>query len=308
MSLSPRRLVAVATILAASALALAGCGSSDDPLADSGDGAANAGTLVVGSQQYYSNEIVAEIYAQALEQEGLEIDRQFQIGQREVYLPELRKGAIDVFPEYTGNLLLALDQQATAKSADAVAAALREALPEGLRALDVAAASDQDSYNVTRASAERFGLKSIADLAKLESPITVAANSELQTRDYGPKGLRRAYGLQVKVVPVEDSGGPLTVKALKSGSAQVADIYSADPNIAKNDLVTLSDPENLILPQNVVPIVSDKVDARAAAVLNAISGKLTTEELVKLNARSVAEQAAATDIARDWLADQNLPG
>src|SRR5690606_41264776 len=74
-----------------------------DPCASgsAGDGQ----TLVIGSQDYYSNEIVAEIYAQALEDAGYTVDRQFRIGQREAYLPEIEDGGIDLFPEYTGPLL-----------------------------------------------------------------------------------------------------------------------------------------------------------------------------------------------------------
>lgn len=307
-SLRSRRPAALLTALLASTVLLAACGSSDDPLADSG-GDAKSGdgkTLVVGSQAYYSNEIVSEIYAQALEADGFKIDRQYQIGQREVYLPELKAGKIDVFPEYSGNLLIALDEKADAKSGDDVITALTAALPSGLRALEPAEATDQDSYNVTKANADKYGLASIADLSKFPAPVTVAANSELEKRAYGPKGLRSVYGLDVKVVPVEDSGGPLTVKALKDGKAQVADIYSADPNIAKNNLVTLSDPENLILPQNLLPIVSDKVDETAAATLNTISAALTTADLVALNAKSIEEKASSADIAKGWLTDKGL--
>ena len=129
--------------------------------------AAATGTLVVGSQAYYSNEIIAEIYAQALEDAGYTVDRQFQIGQREVYLPELQGGKIDVFPEYSGNLLQYLDKSATAKTGDEVIAALPKALGSSLRPLTASAATDQDSYNVTKANADKYGLASIADLSKV---------------------------------------------------------------------------------------------------------------------------------------------
>lgn len=267
---------------------------------------AAGGNLVVGSQAYYSNEIIAELYAQALEAKGYKVTRQYQIGQREVYLPELKAGKIDVFPEYSGNLLVALDAKTTAKSGEEVLAGLKTALPQGLRMLTAAAASDQDSYNVTKEIADKYGLASISDLSKLPAPVKVAANSELQKRSYGPTGLKNLYGLDVEVVPVEDSGGPLTVKALKDGKAQVADVYSADPNIAKNGLVTLTDPKNLILPQNVVPIVSSKVDDAAAAVIDKVNAQLSTAELVALNAKSVDTQASSAALAKEWLAAKGL--
>ncbi len=124
---------------AASALVLAACGS-----AQSVDGGATASsTIVVGSQDYYSNEIIAEVYAQALEDAGYTVDRQMRIGQREVYMPEVAKGTIDVFPEYTGNLLQYLKADATETTSEDVYRALAEAMPEGLRALDIPAFSVQ---------------------------------------------------------------------------------------------------------------------------------------------------------------------
>ena len=112
-SQSPRRVLVVA---AAAALALSACGSKSS----TGTSASNGVSLSVGSQAYYSNEVVAEIYAQALEAGGYKISRQFQIGQREVYLPEIEAGKIDVFPEYIGSLLQALDKKAVGGKVDVV--------------------------------------------------------------------------------------------------------------------------------------------------------------------------------------------
>jgi osmoprotectant transport system substrate-binding protein len=100
----------------------------------------------------------------------------------------------------------------------------------------------------------------------------------------------------------------LTVKALLDGTVQVADIYSADPAIAANGFVTLTDPKNLILPQNVVPIVSGQVDAAAAAVVDQVRAQLDTAALIAMNARSVNQQASSTVIAHDWLTQQGLIG
>ena len=98
------RLAALAAVAVGATVALAGC-AAGNPLDDGPTEGGASETLVVGSQDYYSNEIIAEIYAQALEENGYTVDRQFRIGQREVYIPEIESGAIDVFPEYTGNLL-----------------------------------------------------------------------------------------------------------------------------------------------------------------------------------------------------------
>ncbi|MCS6711538.1 ABC transporter substrate-binding protein [Brachybacterium sp. EF45031] len=286
----------------------AGSGGSGSGGSGSGvGGASDAGgaALVIGSQQYYSNEIIAELFAQALEAAGITVTRQYQIGQREVYLPEVESGAIDVMPEYTGNLLQFYQPDAPSASPEEIASALAEALPGELRVLDFAEASDQDTYTTTGDFAQQNQLRTMADLARVDG-LKIAANSEFSTRPYGPDGLQKTYGATVEVVPVEDSGGPLTVKALTDGTVQLADLYSADPAIEKNGFVVLEDPEALILPQNVVPLVSQKVDEAAAEAIRKVTSVLTATDLRTLNARSVDEQAKSADIARDWLAEKGI--
>ncbi len=313
MTTRPHHLLTFLTAGAA-ALALAAC-STSDPLAQSSTTAASgppsggtrsAGALVVGSQDYYSNEIVAEVYAQALEGAGYTVQRELRIGQREVYMPEIQDGSIDVFPEYTGNLLQYLDPKTTLTSADDVYAALVQAMPDGLRALDQAEATDQDSYVVTTDFAQKHGgLTAIGDLAGIEG-LVLGGNSELESRPYGPDGLSSVYGVQVSFTPVEDSGGPLTVKALRDGDIQLADIYSADPVLAQGDLTVLEDPKSLFLASHVVPIVSSRVEAGAADAINAVSAELTSQDLITMNARSVDDQSPAATIASDWLKEKGL--
>lgn len=300
------RLAAIGAVVVGAAIALSGCASSN-PLATGGAGSAAGDTLIVGSQQYYSNEIVAEIYSQALEAGGYTVDRQFNIGQREVYLPEIEAGKIDVFPEYIGSLLQALDKAAgktaVGGTADATYTELQAALPSGLSVLDKADAADQNSWTVTKAFADKYHLTDIASLKNVTEPITVGGNSELETRPYGPTALKEKYGIATAgFKAVEDSGGPLTVKALVDNEIQLANIYTADPNIKSNDLVALADPDGLFFPDNIAPIVSKKVDAKAAAILNKVDAKLSQSTLVELNAESVNDKKSATVIAKAWLA------
>ncbi len=295
--------------LAAGLTLLASACATADPLskpARSASGAGAGGSLVVGSQQYYSNEIIAELYAQALEKAGFTVKRQYQIGQREVYLPEVEAGKIDVMPEYGGNLLQYYDKQTTATDAAAIQQALTAKLPKDLRVLAPAKATDQDSYTVTKSFSQKYSLTSLDQLKDVPGPLKVAANSEFAKRPYGPSGLKSVYGATVEVVPVEDSGGPLTVKALKDGTVQLADIYSADPSIGKEGFVSLADPKNLVLPQQVTPVVSAKVTDAAAKAINAVNAVLSTAELITLNGRSVGEQKNSADIARAWLTEKGL--
>ena len=300
------RLALVSAVAVGAVVALAGC-ASGDPLDEGSNSSSAPDTIVVGSQDYYSNEIIAEIYAQALENGGYTVDRQFRIGQREAYLPEIESGAIDVFPEYTGSLLQALEPDAAGGTADETYAELQDALPDGLAVLDMADATDQNSWTVTKAFADTYNLTDIASLTQVTEPITVGGNSELETRPYGPTALKEKYGIDIAgFTPVEDNGGPLTVKALVDNTIQLANIYTADPNIVSNDLVALDDPDGLFFPDNVVPVVSDKVDDGATEIINAVSAKLSADVLVSLNAQSVNDQAAADTIATDWLTKEDL--
>ncbi|MDN5840537.1 L-proline glycine betaine binding ABC transporter protein ProX (TC 3.A.1.12.1) [Corynebacterium casei] len=301
------RVTAVAALALTSIFALTACGTDSSPLEE--DTATNGGgdeTIVIGSQDYYSNEIIAEIYAQALENAGYDVDRQFRIGQREAYLPEIESGEIDLFPEYSGPVLQYWEPDTEARLPDDVFAALEEAAPEGLNVLEQSPATDQDSYVITQEFAEEWGIENVEDLSKVTEPMTLGANSEAEDRPNGPKGLEETYGVEVGFAPIEDSGGPLTVKALRDGDVQLAIIYTADPSIESNNLVSLEDTKGLFLSSNVVPLASDKVDEQATEIINEISAAMSPEDLVSLNNRSVTEQLPAADIAQDWLEEKGL--
>lgn len=270
-------------------LGLAGCAeSASEP-------------LVIGSQAYYSNEIVAEAYAQVLENAGYTVERQFSLGQRDVYVPALVAGEVDLFPEYTGNLLQYFDPTATATAADDVYSALQAVLPEGLTALNMSPASDQDSYNVTASFAAQNNLVSIADLASI-SELRLGGAPELAERPYGPQGLLSFYNVSVNF----EATGDTTVEALVAGLIDMANVYSADPRIQQLGLVTLADPAGLFLASNLVPIASANVDERARGLVNAVSAAMSAQDLVALNVRSVTEQLSASQIAREWLTSKGL--
>ena len=293
--------LAIGAVAVGAALALSGC-ASGDPL-DTGSAApSDSTTITVGSQAYYSNEIIAEIYSQALEDAGLKVERKFNIGQRDAYLPSLENGDVDLFPEYTGNLLQFYDAKTTATTPDDVYAALAGALPDSLTVLDQASATDQDSYNVTAKFAADNKLKSLADLAKVTTPLTLGGNAELEQRPYGPAGLLTAYGATVGF----SATGDTTVEDLLAGTVNIANVYSADPRIQTEKLVTLDDPKGLFLASNVVPLVNADIADSIASVINAVQSKLTPKALVAMNVESTVDQQSPADIATKWLTDNDL--
>jgi osmoprotectant transport system substrate-binding protein len=296
------RFAITATVVGA-ALALAGCASGDPLNPDAEPGTGSGDTIVIGSQAYYSNEIIAEIYAQALENAGFDVERNFSIGQRDAYLPALEGGEVDLFPEYTGNLLQFYAPDTTATTSGDVYAELQGALPEGLQVLDQSSATDQDSYNVTREFADANNLASIADLAGV-SGLVLGGAPELQERPYGPAGLESVYGVTVAF----EATGETTVDSLIAGVVNVANVYSADPRIGENDLVTLADPEGLFRASNVVPLASADLPQEAIDVINEVSAALTAEGLVSLNVQSTVEQLSTAEIATRWLTENGFLG
>ncbi len=288
------------TAVALLGLGLAACGG--DPT----EGEKSAGdTITIGSAAFPENEIIAEIYAQALEAEGVKVEKKLNIGAREAYIPALENGEVDLLPEYSGNLLLYVDKDATATAPDEVIEALDDALPEGLEVLEASKAEDKDSLNVTSELAESEGLKSIGDLKKIDG-LKVGGNPEFNERQYGVPGLKKIYGItDVKFTAISDSGGPATLKALLDGKVDVANIYSTTPSILANKLVTLEDPENMIAAQNVVPLINEKkATDQVEDVLDAISAKLTTEHLLDLNSKNQGDdKVAPAELAKQWLAD-----
>lgn len=296
------------------ALALASCsGGGGDPLASeepSETAAAGAAeTIVVGSADFPESSTLAEIYAGALNGAGIDAETKLGIGSREVYLPALEDGSINLIPEYSGALLVGVDPDTEMVDAADIIATLPEALPEGLVILEPSEAENKDAMVVTSATAEKYQLESIEDLAKVCDQLTLAAPAEFAERAQGLKGLEEKYGCVFKeFTPIGDSGGPLTVDALLKDEVQVADIYTTTPAIEENDLVVLADPKQNWPAQQVVPLAAaDALTDEATEVLNNVSAQLTTEALIELNqAVSGDQKLDPSEAARMWLEENGF--
>ncbi|MEV0245265.1 ABC transporter substrate-binding protein [Nocardia sp. NPDC050712] len=289
-------------------MVLSACGNSD-PL--SSGGSCEGDGLVVGSADFQESETVGHIYAEALRINGFQVDTRFRIGSREAYVPALRNCDISVVPDYTGNLLQYLDKNATAATAAEVDKALVGALGADLAIAKPAAAEDSDAVVVTKATAEKWNLTTIADLASHSAEVKFGAPAEFAERAGGLPGLKKNYGVDIAAnnfVAIADGGGPATVRALVEGQVTAADIFTTSPAILENNLVVLQDPKHNFPAQNVVPLFNAKKKTdKAAKVLDAVSAKLTTEGLLKLNdavsGKTKTEPKAA---ALEWIRTQGL--
>src|SRR5579859_706932 len=233
-------------VAAAVGVTLAACGSSgknSNPLTKSGSGSKNS--VVVGSANFPEDELLATIYAQALQAKGIKVTTKLNIGAREVYYPQIKKGAITIIPEYNGALLTtSVNPNSTAASTAQVDAALKSGLPSTLEILNPSTAQDADSVTVTQAFASQHHLTSIADLKPYASKMVFGGPPEFRTRTDGLVGLKKNYGLTFKNFVPTDESGPITITDLKNGKVQAADIFTTTPQIATNHFVTLTDPKN----------------------------------------------------------------
>ncbi|HZG91339.1 MAG TPA: ABC transporter substrate-binding protein [Pseudonocardia sp.] len=302
---------ALAAVTAAAALALTACGGGGDPLAGGGSGetgGAPAETIVVGSANFPENQILAEIYAQALQAKGVTVEKRLNIGSRETYFPGLEDGSIDLIPDYTGVLLQFINAEATEKEPDAVYTALQGVLPENLTVLDRSEAENKDSVAITRETATRLNATTLEDLAPNCGELVFGGPPEFQTRPDGIPGIEATYGCTFASYLSLDAGGPLTIGALQNGDVQAADIFTTDPSIEANDFVVLEDSKNNFAAQNVVPLITKaKATPEVTEALNAISAQLTTEDLIALNTEAASETKPNPEtVAKDWLESKGL--
>jgi osmoprotectant transport system substrate-binding protein len=301
-----QRTMAIA-LAAAAGLALSACGSSgksSNPLS----GGASKGSVVVGSANFPEDELLAEIYAQDLQAHGIKVTRKFNIGAREVYYPQIKKGAVTIIPEYNGALLTtSVDPKSTAATTAEVDGALRAKLPGTLEILAPSAAQDADSVTVTQAFAAKHHLKSIADLKPIAHTMTFGGPPECKTRADCIPGLKKHYGLVFKNFIPTDESGPVTLTDLKNGKVQAADVFTTTPQIITYHLVSLADPKFNFAAQNVVPLVyKPGVDAKITGILNAISTKLTTPALLAMDKALVLSHASYQQVAAGFLAQEGL--
>ena len=142
--------------------ALSACGlSGENVFGGEHDG------IIVGSAAFAESQILAEIYSQALNKNGFKSSTQLGIGAREAYLGALTSGAIDVIPEYSGNLLLYLDENSTAQTKQEILQALGGVLDKNLKALDASQAENKDTLVVTQQTAQQYNLHTLDDMAKV---------------------------------------------------------------------------------------------------------------------------------------------
>ncbi|MFF8027224.1 ABC transporter substrate-binding protein [Streptomyces sp. NPDC007896] len=307
-----RRTLLGGLFAAASVPALAACSSGITSLDGSGGGSgggsgSSAGGVTIGTANFTENQILGYLYAGVLGAAGIKTKVRPNLGSREIVVPALEGGDIDLLPEYQGSLLLYLDAKATDTEAGAMQNTLTTVLPGGLEVLPYAAAEDRDSFAVTKETAAKYGLTSLADLRKANGKLVLGAAAEMKKRVVGVVGLKDRYGVEFKEFKSLDSSGPLVKGALKKGDIDVANVFTTDVDVIENGWVVLTDPLNLIPSQHIVPLIaSRKADAKVRKALATLGNVLTSDELTKLNRLVDKEKKDPDAVANAWLKSKKL--
>ena len=286
------------------AIAAAACGSSGTPTTST-----NKGTITVAGFNFPESSILAELYAQALEHDGYTVNRKLRLGTREVVAPAIKGGQIDLYPGYAATDLEYYNNGAGEASGDVTATTSKlnsrlQAL--GLEALTPSAAVDQNAFAVTKATAAKYNLTKLSDLAPIGSQLVLGAGPECPTRPFCQPGLEKVYGIHFKDFKALDTDGPATRAAFANGTIQVGLVFSSDSDLNKLGLVVLQDDKHLENADNVVPIIRTQVATdEVKNVLNKISASLTTAQLISLNGQVELLHQDADAVARAYLQQHN---
>ncbi|MFD7709826.1 ABC transporter substrate-binding protein [Streptomyces sp. NPDC059785] len=311
LSLPKRRTLLGGLLAAASVPALAACSSGitslDGEGSAGGGGGSSEGGLTIGTANFTENQVLGYLYAAVLEAAGVTTKVRPNLGTREILIPALKSGDLDLLPEYQGALLHYLDPKSKATEEGEMQNALAVALPKGLQILPYGMAEDSDAFVVTRETAKKYGLASLADLAAHNGKLVVGASAEVKTRQVGVVGLKDVYGVEFKKFKSLDSSGPLVKGALKKGDVDVANLFTTDTDIRANDWVVLTDPKNLVPGQRVVPLIADrKADSTVRKALARLGNVLTTAQLTELNRQVDKDKKDPEDVARTYAGQHGL--
>ena len=288
-------------------LLVAACTASTDPPPPR-----STGVIRVAAFDFTESEILAQLYSQALRAKGYPTGPVVQGGPRELVQPALAEGLIDLVPEYAGSALSFLTLGAvggTANVTDTHDALTLVVAPLNIVALKPARAQDSNAIVVTQTTADRFGLRDISDLTSVGARLVFGGPPECAQRRLCLAGLESVYGIEFREFIPLDTGGPLTLQALHSGSIDVALLFTTDPAIVSEGLVVLTDDRGLQPSENVTPLLRRQVLSThgdgVVHALDAVSALLTTSELRALIGQ-VTGGRSAHEVAASWLHDRGL--
>ncbi len=313
-----------ATLFATSALVvgLAACGSSSS--SSSSSSASTSGTsstaatsgpgtgkpaVTIGDKNFAEENILGQLYAQALKAKGYTINLKSEIGSSEIIYKALTSGQIQMYPEYTGTLLSAIAEQTKLPTSPGAAYALAKAFlePKGYTLLAYTPFYDSDALATLPSYSSEHKLSSVGDLKALGKNVTLGAAPEFATRFEGLKGLEQEYAVKPTFKPISIE---LSYKALEGKQVDVQDVFSTDGQLLGGKFKVLADPKHVFGFQNVAPVVKQSVLAAEgpafAETVDKVSALLTIPAIQQMNKAVSIDKQSPEAVAAQFLKANGL--
>lgn len=268
-----------------------------------------ARSLTVGSKTFAESWIMGELYAQGLRGIGYQVDLKTNVGSAQIIEQALHAGEIDLYPEYTGVIVVSLaGEDGLLESAEATYEFARDwEAQQGVAMLKATPFENKNAIAVRADFAQEHGLTSIEDLRGI-GDFVYSTYPDNVSGAQGYEGIVESYDLPNMKLQTLSIG--LNYQAIERGEIQAADVFTTDPQLLRSDLVVLDDPLNLFGFQNVVPLLRDEVleslDTEAIDLLDTINSLLTLEAIQTLNAASAVNRLDPAQVAREFLLANDL--
>jgi osmoprotectant transport system substrate-binding protein len=275
---------------------------------------ASGRAVVVSSKDFTEEVIIGEMYAQALENAGIKVERKLNLGTTDIAQAALLKGGpnggIDLYPEYTSTGLIAVLKATPINDPQQAYDAVKKGYEDKFKLtwLDKTPMNDTQAIVTSKDVSDQQGIKTLDDLCAKASNLTIAARAEFKTRADALPALQKIYGgCNFKDIKVVESS--LLYKAVVDKQVDVAQADGTAGEIAGYSLVLLADPKHYGPPDNVAPVVRDDVLAmypQMADTLNKVDAKITDQEISALNWDVAGNKKEPADVVKAWLAKQGL--
>jgi osmoprotectant transport system substrate-binding protein len=284
----------------------------------SGGGGGDKGTVVISGQNFGEMQIMASMYQQVLQNAGYTVPTPKLVTTRDTYVPELKKGTVDVVPDYLAGMADFLNTSANGANAPVISthspqATLKKLKPlatdANITMLEPAKATDQNAFAVTTKFAKQNNLTTLSDLAALKKPIVLAAPPDCKGRSDCEGGLTKVYGLKItKIIPL-DYDSAAAKDSVTKGESQLGEVATTDAALSQEGLTALKDDQGIQPAQNLIPAANSafiKAHPDVATVLNKLSATLTTADLAQMDMQVAVNRQQPADVAKSYLQSKGL--
>jgi osmoprotectant transport system substrate-binding protein len=309
---------AIPAVLAALALALlTACGNVGDSGGSgpsAGDDGGGGPTITIGSKNFTEQYVLGELYAQALEAKGFNVEKKLDLGSAAIADKALQNGQIDMYPEYTGTSLVEIfKQEEQPDTPEATYQKARQLYAERDPAdtmLTPAPFNNTYGIFVRKDVAEKYDIKTLADLAEVSPKLAFVLFSEFKTREDGYPNMQKNYPAFDfgDFVIVNSIGGPIYQGVLQ-GEGDVGVGFTTDSQLASDELVVMEDPKSIWPFYYPAPVVRTEVleqNPKMEGVLNSVSESLDAETMRQLNAQVDIEQEDPDVVAAQFLQEKGI--